>query len=90
MNLASDFFFFLIRFPQKMGRAKKRPFFSHKTDFPQKWAREEAIFFQRKKRNTDVIFRLGKKIVSPNKNGAAKKKKIGDSKKSGAAKFLFF
>ena len=34
---------------------------------------DEAIFFQRKKRNTDVIFRLGGgELVSSNKNGAAK------------------
>ena len=36
-------------------------------------ASEEAIFFQTKKRNTDVIFQAGRGgEVSPNKNGAAK------------------
>ena len=35
-------------------------------------ASEAAIFFQRKKRNTDAIFRTGEKFVSSNKNEAAK------------------
>ena len=42
-----------------------------KIDFPQNGASEE-VFFQRKKRNTDVILMLRGKLVSTNKNGAAK------------------
>ena len=39
-------------------------------------ASEEGVFFQRKKRKNDVIFRREKEILSPNKNKATKKKKI--------------
>ena len=57
-----------------MERAKKRKFvfFFKKLISRKNGAGEEAIFFQRQKRNSDVIFRLGKKMLSPNKKEAAR------------------
>ena len=63
---------FSADFPKKMERAKKRQFFFFFLIFSAKIGRAEIFFFQRKKRKIDMIFRWGKKLVSPDKNEAAK------------------
>ena len=64
------FFFFKFDFPKKWSERRTNNFFSRK---------EEAHFFQRKKRNIDMIFRWRKKIgVSRQKwSGEIIIKKIG-------------
>ena len=74
-----EIFFFSkkkINFPKKMERAKKRQFVFQKTDFPAKmWRAKKYKKIQGKKRSTDVISGLEKKLV------CLQKKKIGVPKK---------
>ena len=64
---ANKRFFFFNFFSPENGASEEAPF-----DFSAKMGRaKKRYFFQRKKRKTHVIFRR-KKMVSPNKNGAAK------------------
>ena len=73
MKRASEFFFFKDLISPKNGANEEAPFLK-KNWFPAKIRAKKWFFLkeiQRKKRKTDVIFRL-KKMVSPNKNGAAK------------------
>ena len=55
-----------------MEQAKKRQFFSKKLISRKNRASEEAIFFQRKKPNIDVICRWEKKIDVSRQNWSGK------------------
>ena len=72
---ASEFFFSEknVCFPKNRASEEASIIFFQKTDFPQKGGEGRSeLFFQRKQTNTDMIFRLEKKLVSPDKNGAEK------------------